>query len=1190
MNWLTRFSLRNVAALLILVILVTGSGIYTATQLKMEAMPDINFPVIVAVTPYPGASPEDIAEKVTEPIEKEMMGIEGVDKVTSISADSTSVVVAQLGFDADLDKAQQQMKDGIDRMSLPEEVMDTTFNRFGFNTFPIINFTVTSDKKNIAGLERWINDVVKPELDSVDGVGEVKVKGEGPKAVYIRLKPQALKEHNLSLQQVQQMLASAQMSLPVGDLNEGAINMPVRVNQDITSVEELKNYELTVQPNVTAGIQDAFNQFGQSMQSLGQTVGGLGQAVGGISQGLGQVSQGLGQVSQGLGQVSEGTRQLAKLQAHTQQVQAEIIGIQIELNKTMEELQKKPDNGQLQQQAAMLRGQLQAKQAELAYLGQQLQTMVSKMPKSSGKGLNRKSDSAQMPSSQGKISKAPAGKPQMKEGEIKTVKLKEIATITESAEDNTLITRTNGEPSVNVEVIKNPEDNVVEVADQINEKLDQLAKTNKDVHFTMLFDQSKEVKESIHSMVREGLLGALFASLVILLFLRNIRMTLISVVSIPVSVLAALILLKQADITLNIMTLGGLTVAIGRVVDDSIVVIENIYRHLMKGVERTTEVIRLATREVASAITSSTMTTVAVFVPLSFINGIVGEVFYPFALTVAFALICSLLVAVTIVPVLAKLLVLRGKPIKKRQTHNQLAKQYKRALAWSLNHKKIVLVGSTLLLLASFALVPLIGTSFLPSDKEKAMNIELEMPSGTELDKTNRITQQIEQKLKQHEEVELITSTVGNLQGELMNNGSIGSANRATMFVTLADKTKIDSFLEQIRKELKSVDSGAVINVSEVNSISPAANSIEVSVTGASLDAIRKVSDQLAAKMEKVHGLVNVENNLSEQKELVTIEVDQSKAAKKGLVAQQVALSVRGLLHADTIFEIENGKQIQEVKLGLREEQLDSVKKVEEIEILSPAGEMVKLKEIASVKKEEGPVNIRKENGQLVATISGDVTIKDTGAVSRDIEEQIENTKLPNGVSVKLGGDAELMNESFADLGKSMIVAVGAVYVVMLIAFGEATAPFTILFSLPYAIIGGLIGLWISGQPISATALIGALMLIGIVVTNAIVFIDRVQQMRKRGLDTRSALIEAGGTRLRPILMTAFATIFALLPLALGYGEGTMMSQGLAVAVIGGLTSSTLLTLFIVPIVYLFFSGLQERLKEKWYGKKNAEV
>ncbi|MBH8600263.1 efflux RND transporter permease subunit [Thermoactinomyces sp. CICC 23799] len=1181
MNWLTRFSLRNVAAVLILIILVTGGGVYTATQLKMEAMPDINFPVIVAVTPYPGASPEDIAEEVTKPIEREIMGVKGVDKVTSISADSTSVVVAQFDFDADLDKAQQQMRDALDRLDLPDDVMDTTFNRFGFNTFPMINFTVTSDKKNATELEQWVKDVVKPKLESIEGVGELQVKGEGPKAVYIRLNPEALKKHNLTLQQVQQALASAQMSLPLGDLNTGNVDMPVRIHQEITSVEDLKNFELTVPTNPTEGMQDAFNQIGQSMESLGQAVGGLGQAVGGLSEGLGQMSKGLGQVSQGLGQVSQGTQQLAKVQAHTQKVQAEMIGIQIELNKAMEQLQKDPENPELQQQIAMLQGQLKAKQAELVALSKQLQAMLAKMPKSSGAVPKGNGQSVKMPAAQGKTS-AGTGKPEMKEPEIKTVKLQDIATITESAEGQSMITRTNGKPSINVEVIKNPDDNVVETADAVNAQLDQLAKTNKDVQFMELFDQSDSVKMSIHSMMREGLLGALFASVVILLFLRNVRMTLISIVSIPVSVFATLILLKQADVSLNIMTLGGMTVAIGRVVDDSIVVIENIYRHLMKGVERTSELIRLATKEVASAITSSTLTTVAVFVPLGMIEGIIGEVFYPFALTVTISLLCSLVVAVTIVPVLAKLLALNGKPLKRDRTRSRLAEQYKKALRWSLNHKKIVLVGSTLLLLGSFALVPLIGTIFLPSDKEKAMSIELKMPSGTNLEKTNQVAEQMEQKLKQHPEVKTISSSVGNMSGQMMaNDGSAGSSNRASMFVTLADDTELDTFLENVRKELNAVDQNAVVNVSEVNSINPATNSIEVVITGDSMDKIRTLTNQLTAKIQKVNGLANVENNLSEQKKIVTIEVDDAKAAKKGLVAQQVAASVRGLLQADTIFEIEKGNESQEVKLGLEQDEVNSVDKVKEIRILSSAGELVPLKDIATVKVEEGPVTVKRENGQLAATISGDVTVKDTGAVSKDIQAQIDGTPIPKGVSVKLGGDIEQMNESFADLGKAMIVAVFSVYVVMLIAFGEATAPFTILFSLPYAVIGGLLGLWIAGQPISAPALIGALMLIGIVVTNAIVFVDRVQQMKKRGHNTVDALLEAGETRLRPILMTAFATIFALLPLALGYGEGAAMSQGLAIVVIGGLASSTFLTLFIVPIVYLFLSQLQERRQSK---------
>jgi multidrug efflux pump subunit AcrB len=378
----------------------------------------------------------------------------------------------------------------------------------------------------------------------------------------------------------------------------------------------------------------------------------------------------------------------------------------------------------------------------------------------------------------------------------------------------------------------------------------------------------------------------------------------------------------------------------------------------------------------------------------------------------------------------------------------------------------------------------------------------------------------------------------------------------------------------------------AEINVTEMSSMGVHGGGINASVRGDNMADVKQVTDELTAKLKSVDGLTNVSNNLSAQKEIVTLQVDEAKAAKKGLVAQQVAMSVRALLQADKVMEIERGNEAQEVKLGLEKEGLASVEQLKKVEILSQTGDMIRLDEIATLKVEKGPVSIQKEDGQLYASVTGDVTVKDTGAVSREVMDIISKMKKPSGVAIKLGGDTEEMNKSFAQLGVAMIVAIFAVYLVMLIAFGEATAPFTILFSLPFAVIGGLVGLYVADQPISVSAMIGALMLIGIVVTNAIVLIDRVMQKRKEGWEITEALLEAAGTRLRPILMTALATVCALLPLGLGYGEGTLLSQGLAVVVIGGLLSSTLLTLFIVPIVYQLFAGLQARFG----GKKEKEA
>jgi multidrug efflux pump subunit AcrB len=1145
---LTRFSVRNIIAVLILALLVFIGGIYMATRLKMEAMPDINFPVVVAVTPYPGASPEEIDQKVTQPVERAFQGIKGISKVNSISADSTSVVVVQFAFETDLDKAQQQMSDAIRRLRLPTPALEPTFNRFGFNTFPMMNLSIIGANKHPSELEHWADDVAKPSLESVNGVGEVQVKGEGPKAVYIRLLPEKLKQYHLSAQQVQQALASGNLSLPVGILNMNSIDIPVHIEQKITSIEQLKNYNIAVPVNPVAGFESSFAQMDKGFQGMGQAMGDLGQ-------GLGQVGQGVGLLQ----------AQIPLLQ-QAQQLQAQMIGLQLELNQ--EQGKPVPNEDTIR----ILQVRLNGAQQALTQIHTQIEALQAKIPKAA---TGRKALSG----SGTDIRSMKLSSPSIPETEMKTVKLSDIASITESVQGNALITRTNGKPSIQIEVIKNPEANLIEVANAVNQKIGELKKENSDLDITLLFDQSKPVKASIHSMVREGTLGALFAALMIFLFLRNFRMTLISIVSIPLSILATLILLHQAGITLNVMTLGGMAVAIGRVVDDSIVVIENIYRHLRQNEERDVHLIEKATQEVAAAITSSTLTTVAVFIPLAFVSGIVGKLFLPFAVTVAFALLCSLLVAVTIVPVLAKIMLLRGKKFQLSPHKSRSAETYKKALAWALDHKGWVLSLSILLLFSSLSIIPWIGTSFIPADKDKVIQISLKAPPGTDVKKTDEMVRKIEAKVDKRKEVDIISTSIGNLRGgsPLTREMNSGSSNQASLFLVLHPSTEMDLFLSQVRAELEPLQTEGEITVSEVRSTGPPSSSMQVIIKGNNLEEMKLVTEQLTEKIKRIKGLTNVGNNLSARKEKILITVDPEKAAKQGLVAQQVAYSVRSLLQAEKVLELEKDGQTQEVRLGLEAKDLNRMEKLKEVEILTPTGKGIRLDELATLTQTTGPVTIQKENGQEVATVSASIAVKDTGAVSRQVQTIIHGMDLPKGIQVTLGGDTEEMNKSFTQLGFAMLVAIGAVYVVMLIAFGEAIAPFTILFSLPYAAIGGLIGLWLCGQPISVSSMIGALMLIGIVVTNAIVLIDRVIQMRRRGLEVRAALLEAAGTRLRPILMTALATIFALLPLGLGYGEGTLISQGLAIVVIGGLASSTLLTLFIVPIIYDILTRIQGR-------------
>lgn len=762
------------------------------------------------------------------------------------------------------------------------------------------------------------------------------------------------------------------------------------------------------------------------------------------------------------------------------------------------------------------------------------------------------------------------------------VKLSDIAEIKITGEAET-ISKTNGKDSIGIQVTKAPDANTVEVIDEVYEVIAQFKKENKgvDVHSTM--DQAEPIKKSVDTMLDKALYGGLFAVIVILLFLRSIRTTLISIISIPLSILMAILVIDQMDFSLNIMTLGAMTVAIGRVVDDSIVVIENIYRRMVLKEEKLkgAALIRSATKEMLIPILSSTVVTAAVYLPLATVTGPVGELFIPFALTMVFALFASLIVAITLVPAMAHSLFKNGgKQIEeersRRKPGNLLANNYKKILNWSLNHKLITFASALVLLIASLFLIPHIGVTFIPDEQEKMMIITYTPAAGELRENVEKEAAKVEKYFLDKTNVETVQFTIG--QPVL----GFGSENSALFYVTYDKETP--NFADEKKKVtdyLQSLPSEGDWKQQDFTGTS--SNELTLYVYGNNRDQIEPVVEQVRKIMDKQAELENVDTSLSETYSQYSLVVNKEKMSNYGLTAGQIAMALSNVSQKEELTTIKkDGKEIS-ISIDREKVTFKDRKDLENKPIMTPMGIPVPLKELVTIKEGESANTVSKRNGQIYAEVTGSITVDDVSKVSQRVMNEIDKLNLPSGVTINFGGVTEQINESFSQLGVAMLAAIAIVYFILVVTFHGGLAPFTILFSLPFTVIGSLVGLWLSNETINVSSLMGVLMLIGIVVTNAIVLIDRVIRKEEEGLTTREALLEAGATRLRPILMTALATIGALIPLAIGAeGEGSgLVSKGLGITVIGGLTSSTLLTLVIVPIVYEFLMKFRKKNRKQ---------
>ncbi|WP_323749350.1 efflux RND transporter permease subunit [Curtobacterium sp. VKM Ac-1393] len=794
--------------------------------------------------------------------------------------------------------------------------------------------------------------------------------------------------------------------------------------------------------------------------------------------------------------------------------------------------------------------------------------------------------------------------------------LGDVAKVAITESPRTSISRVDGEQALTISITKTQEANTVDVSKTVRDALPGIEdKIEGDPRFTVVFDQAPYIQQSIDSLAEEGLLGLAFAVLVILVFLLSWRSTLVTAISIPTSVLLAAIGMRAAGYTLNIITLAALTIAIGRVVDDSIVVIENIKRHMVPGVDRG-QAVREAVREVAGAVTASTLTTVAVFLPVAFVAELVGELFRPFAVTVTLALVASLFVSLTIVPVLAYWW-LRPSKVKPGETTaaadtdaeaapsaveaerdrpegalasaadlhdagrvDRLRRVYLPVLRWVVRKPVVVILLAVIVLGGTVATLPFVTTNYLGDSGQNTFTVTQDLKAGSSLAVQSESARKVERALQGVDGVETVQTTIGT-SGQSIQAAFGGGGSASVQYAVTTDAEADQPTIQaDARKSIARIDDVGEVTIASSGGGFGGSSDIEVDVTAPTQAQLETASRQVLKTMQSVPDTTSATSNLSAAEPFLAVRVDRAKAAALGLTETQVGGLVAAAVSPRDTGSIEIDDATLDVYIA-DPEPPTTIAALRALDVPTSTG-TVPLSDVATVEESEGPTTVTTTNAARTATITVSPDATNLGAAVQSVTTAVDELDLPKGATASIGGVAASQSSAFSQLGLAVLVAVLIVYVIMVATFRSLLQPLLLLVSVPFAATGAILLQIASGVPIGVASLIGLLMLVGIVVTNAIVLIDLVNQYRRRGLRVREALIEGATRRLRPILMTAMATIFALLPMAIGLtGKSGFISQPLALVVIGGLVSSTLLTLVVLPALYFVVEGARERRADR---------
>lgn len=782
--------------------------------------------------------------------------------------------------------------------------------------------------------------------------------------------------------------------------------------------------------------------------------------------------------------------------------------------------------------------------------------------------------------------------------------LRDIAEVEEVFKEMTSYAYINGKPSISLSVQKQSTANTVQVSKAVNKALDRLRAELKDIEITMIYDTAEFINLSINNVASTAISGGILAVFILFIFLRNIRSTFIVGTAIPVSIVATFALMYFSGLTLNMVSLGGLALGIGMLVDNAIVVLENIYRHRENG-EGRKDAADKGTTEVGMAVLASTLTTIAVFLPIVFVEGITAKLFKEMALTITYSLTASLVVAVTLVPMMASkiLKVEKVDEIKRRKITTKIFdawsavldsidKVYRRVLNWTLHHRlkaSLITIGVFIATL-SIPVLGLVGMEFFPASDEGSFTIDVTLPKGTVIEETFEVVQQVEAKLEGIKEVQEVFVTIGG--GGMLSSGT--SSNSASLTVDIGSVKERERSVDEVADEVRVLVSdipGAEFSVSGSSSMTVTGGSpISIEIAGDDLEKLKQIANDVVDIVESVEGTREVTSSFEDGIPEAQITINRQKASMYGLNMATISNTLKTAVQGSvaTRFKVD-GTEI-DVRMVYDTSRSEYLKDIKNIAVTSPMGVNVPLSEVADISISESPTSIYRENQKRVVTVSSALFGVDMSTAQTAIDQRLKEYPMPDGYTYKFSGEVEQMMESFSSLGLALLLAILLVYMVLAAQFESFLHPFTIMFSVPLALTGAILGLFVTGRTLSMPSFIGLIMLVGIVVNNAIVLIDYIIQLRKRGYDRTEAILEAGPTRLRPILMTTLTTVLGMLPMALGIGEGAETMAPLATAVIGGLSLSTILTLVVIPLNYTLFDDISRKLRGKRKKKKSQEM